>query len=73
MERERHAIISTCTKENNICITESKNRETNLECKTDLNGWLDLHIFCACIYVISHGNLQGLSKGLVLPSLCRRW
>ena len=45
MERERHAIISTCTKEKYICITESKSRETNLDCKTDLNCWLDLHIF----------------------------
>ena len=71
MERERHAIISTCTREKYICITGSKNRETSLECKPDLNCWLDLHIFCACRYVISHGNLQGLSKGLNLPSLCR--
>ena len=45
MERERHAIISTCTREKFICITGSKNRETSLECKPDLNCWLDLHIF----------------------------
>ena len=45
MERERHAIISTCTREKYICITGSKNRETSLECKPGLNCWLDLHIF----------------------------
>ena len=45
MEREIHTIISTCTKEKYICITKSNSRETNLECKPDLNCWLDLHIF----------------------------
>ena len=45
MERERQAIINTCTREKYICITESKTRETSLECKPDLNCWLDLHIF----------------------------
>ena len=69
MEREIQAIINTCTREKYICITESKNRETSLEYKPDLNCWLDLHIFVH-VDVISHGNLQGLSKGLNLPSLC---
>ena len=46
MERERHAIISTCTREKYIYMYNWKqNRETSLECKPDLNCWLDLHIF----------------------------